>query len=96
MKYPEGEQVKLGDVIWWNEGSNRGKVALILENPEDFLEFGIAPPGAETKEQLSSYGPSETGIYICASLESEEMTTDVFCPEEDFTDEGIGLCSSKN
>jgi hypothetical protein len=41
MKYPNGSEVSIGDVIWWNEGSNQGVVAVILESDKDFESFGI-------------------------------------------------------
>ena len=91
MKYPSGRVIQISDKIWWNEGSNVGRVALILENEQDFANLSLSYPGKETQEQLDSYGPSEKGIFICASLDSEDLSTDVFCSEEDFEDEGIDI-----
>ncbi len=91
MKYPDGSEISIGDVIWWNEGSNKGMVAVILESDNDFESFGIGIPGKESDEQLRIYGPSQKGIFICTNPDKDEITADVFCPEEDFIDEGIGL-----
>lgn len=74
MQYPDGSIVCLGDLIWWNEGTQRGKVALILETKEQQLEWGL----------------SENGIFISANSTNKELSADVFCSEDSFEDEGIG------
>jgi hypothetical protein len=91
MNYPDGKKINVGDLILWNEGSDKGIVAVILEHSDDFKSFGIAIPGDESGEQLRNYGPSEKGILICTDLKKKDLTADVFCPEEDFYDEGVAL-----
>lgn len=91
MKYPNGDMVCIGDLIWWNEGSSQGVVVKVLEFKEDFESLSLATPKHETVNQLKNFGSSEKGIMICANLQRDEMTMDVFCPECDFEDEAISL-----
>ncbi len=74
MRYPDGAIVCLGDLIWWNEGTQKGKVALIVETKEKQLEWGL----------------SENGIFISVNYSNEELSADVFYSEDSFDDEGIG------
>ena len=90
MKYLDGTTINIGDKIWWNEGSNQGIVAYILEEEKHFTEWGLSLPGKESLEQLESYGISEKGIFICSNVHKKKLTPDVFYAEEDFEDEGIG------
>jgi len=45
MQYPDGSTVSVGDLIWWNEGTQKGRVALILETEEQKLEWGLSEYG---------------------------------------------------
>ncbi len=73
MIYPDGKTVSIGDLIWWNEGTKKGRVSLIVD----------------TDEIRSEWGLDENGIFISANHMNSEMTSDVFYAEKDFEDEGI-------
>lgn len=73
MNYPDGTQICIGDHIWWNEGSCVGRVAMILEEAEDYSEWGLDEPG----------------IFICTAPEGESLTCDIYNRASQFKDEGI-------
>ena len=55
MQYPDGATVLVGDLIWWNEGTKQGRVALIIDSEEKkvqwgLLEFGIFISPSESRE----------------------------------------------
>ena len=75
MNYVDGSVMKVGDLIWWNEGCNRGRVALILETAEDLAEWG-----------LRNYG-----FFISTDEHSENLKCVVYYHETDIEDEGIAL-----
>lgn len=49
MRYPDGSTVKLGDLVWWDEGNSVGRIIDIHE----------------TKEQCANWGVEEPGVAIC-------------------------------
>ena len=79
MKYPDGEQISLGDHIWWNEGSSIGFVHEIIESPGDQAEWNFDQPHI----LLSGFHPHNPGGpgYVAY-------------PRSDFEDEGICVLTS--
>jgi hypothetical protein len=75
MKYPDGNDVKLHDLIWWNEGMCLGFVSLIVE----------------TEEQWGKWGLDEPGIFFSFDLSGKTFGQHMFNSEESFVDEAIGL-----
>ena len=45
MNYPSGKSVQIGDVIWINEGTQKGKVIQIVETEIEISNWGLAEPG---------------------------------------------------
>ena len=80
MKYPEGQIVRVGDLIWWNEGVCLGHVQEIIESQSDIKSWGFSQPHImvdnnhpldSTLDGVVAYGLS------------------------DFEDEGIGLLTEE-
>ena len=44
MNYPDGHLIRVGDLIWWNEGSCVGHVHVIAETPAEFEAWGLEEP----------------------------------------------------
>ena len=44
MKYPDGQTICVGDLVWWNEGSCVGYVQAIAETQEEFESWGLEEP----------------------------------------------------
>ncbi len=75
MRYPDGVIVKVGDVIWWDEGASVGKVAEIVETPDSLNAWGVEHPG----------------ILICCNPLRDLPSCDVFHPQRLFFDEGVAV-----
>ena len=73
MKYSDGTHMSVGDLIWWNEGTCKGRVAKIIES----------------QDELKQYGLTNVGFFICADPSKQELTQDVFYEESDLVPEGI-------
>lgn len=78
MIYPEGQTVRVGDIIWTNEGINVQRVVRIMES----------------SLELEQEGFEETGIYWTSDLSERTSYVIGFEAEADFEHEGIGLVSS--
>lgn len=74
MLLPTGEPLILGDWVWWNEGTNVGRVSEIVESSSDLKRWGLKEPG----------------FFVCNNLFSQTLTQDVFTPVDLFESEGIG------
>jgi len=44
MKYPNGEEIKVGDLIWWNEGEATGYVQSIIVSEQELREWNLDEP----------------------------------------------------
>jgi len=44
MTYPDGLQIHVGDLIWWDEGHCVGYVQAIAESREDYESWGLDSP----------------------------------------------------
>lgn len=44
MKYPEGQNIKIGDLVWWDEGVCVGHIQVIAESKEDYESWGLSEP----------------------------------------------------
>lgn len=76
MNYPDGSIVRVGDLVWWNEGCCLGHVQSIAETKEAYEAWGLDSPFiAISNEQ--PFNPANT--------------MGVVYDETDFKDDGIGL-----
>lgn len=74
MKYPDGTPVRVGDHIWWNEGTSIGFVQTIVEGKADQKAWGLDEPHI----LISGYHPRDP-----------DDAGYVAYPASDFVDEGI-------
>lgn len=97
MKYPkeyslsaEPEDIRVGDLVWWNEGVCVGFIEGVLEAPEDYEPWGLNKPSIA----LTNLHPFRTnkrkhkqhiGIVTCGGT----VVTSV----DQLEDEGVGLLS---
>jgi len=44
MKYPDGQEIKVGDLIWWNGGDSTGYVQSLLESEEELSTWDLEEP----------------------------------------------------
>ena len=44
MKYPDGQEIQVGDLIWWNGGDATGYVQSMLESEEEFRAWELDEP----------------------------------------------------
>ena len=71
MKYPDGTDLKEGDIVWWNEGGSVGHVQKIIATPEQQKEWGLKGPAAFFGNQ-HPYHPDTLGIcYPFECFENE-------------------------
>ncbi|MBK1884594.1 hypothetical protein JIN85_19415 [Luteolibacter pohnpeiensis] len=97
MRYPkqyalgdEPEEVRVGDLIWWNEGVGVGFIEEVIEERSDFEAWGIDKPSialsnlhpfaANEAKHKQHIGFAATGGSVVQALDDQE-------------DDGIGLLS---
>ena len=68
-----GKAMHVGDIVWWNNYECSGRVARLVEKPDD----------------LAAYGLVEPGIFICTDIEKQQYTEDVFYAERYFKEAEI-------
>lgn len=90
MRYPEGETVQVGDLIWWNEGVCIGFVLEVTETESECAAMDLDDPGI----LVTNLHPYE------ANLTADKCRLPHPCaggrcrmPLNLFEDEGIGLLS---
>ena len=76
MIYPDGSTIRVGDLIWWDEGLCIGYVQAIVESKEEYKSWGLDAPHIF----LSNTHPFDSKI-----------TSGVCYNRASFDDEGIGL-----
>lgn len=76
MKYPNGSTIKVGDLIWWDEGHCVGYVQVLAESKEEYERWGLDHPHIFVSNRHPFDSKLETGA-----------AHDEAC----FEDEGIGL-----
>lgn len=81
MKYLDGNEVRLHDLIWWNEGQCVGYVSEILETEKDWGKFG-----GEI---------NEAGIFLSLDMSGQVFNSVVFKSYESFEAEGVGLLTEE-
>lgn len=79
MNYPDGNIVRAGDLIWWNEGSCVGYVQSVADSREEFEAWGLDRPHLF----LSNIHPFD-------STQQSGIAYDEDC----LADEGIGFLSA--
>lgn len=77
MIYPDGVEVHLHDLIWWNEGQCVGYVSEILETQKDWEKYG-----GEI---------NEAGIFLSLDISRRTFDSVVFNSHHSFEEEGIKL-----
>jgi hypothetical protein len=71
MKYPDGTEMAVGDLIWWNECLCLGHIQHIAETPEEFEGWGLQEPHAFFGNH-HPFNPEVTGVaYPPSSFEDE-------------------------
>ena len=76
MKYPDDASIRVGDLIWWNEGNCVGYVQQVAESKEAYVSWGLDAPCIF----VSNTHPFDP-----------QMHTGVCYDESVLEDEGIGL-----
>lgn len=74
MEYPDGAPIRVGDLVWWNEGRNIGFVQSIVESMEECEQWGLAGPHIFFADR-HPFDPAVTGIaYPVSSLADEGVS----------------------
>ena len=71
MKYPDGTDIKVRDLIWWSEGTLVGHVQEIAESEEEFQSWGLDEPALFVGNRLPYDPASEGASYAPRHLEGE-------------------------
>ena len=80
MYYFDGEEIAIGDVVFWNEGMCLGAVSGIFETSDELEGVSQCEPGIMLSFSVSIMNPLPGGMFVeCA----------------DFKDDGINKCSQK-
>ena len=80
MKYPDGTTIRVGDLVWWDEGYFVGYVQVIAESEDEYEGWGLDTPHIF----VSSVHPFDPTMLI-----------GVGHPESCLADEGIGLLTAQ-
>lgn len=59
MKYPEGDEVNVGDIIWTNGGCNVRRVSKVLSDKESFESENEKEPGIMWVRNINPYSPPD-------------------------------------
>ena len=96
MKYPDGSTVRLGDLVWWDEGNSIGRIIGINETKEECTNWGVEDPGVAICYDGSGIGGlfigypqrafAEEGIRRL-TLEEERKLDDVFQAARSYSSE---------
>ena len=79
MNYPDGPTIRVGDLVWWDEGFCVGYVQVIAECKSDYEDWGLQAPH----------------IFVSNSHPFDStLRTGVGYPEACLRDEGIGLLTT--
>jgi hypothetical protein len=79
MNYPDGSPIIKGDLIWFNEQTQIGRISFIVENAADLLAFDR----------------EEIGVFICFDVSGVTLTRDLFHGSSILADEGIRRLSDE-
>ncbi|MBE7497582.1 MAG: hypothetical protein HS117_21765 [Verrucomicrobiaceae bacterium] len=87
MTYPDGSQIRVGDLIWWDEGHCLGHVQAIAESQADYESWGLVAPHIfiSTRHPFDptlATRHADGGVPVLVSYDVAS-----------FDDEGIGLLS---
>ena len=91
LSYPDGRTIKVGDHIWWNEGTCVGYVEDVIENDNQIDSWGlseasIAVSNIHPYEIICQKHPQEIGTVLLGGTVVYSLT--------DLADEGIELLSA--
>jgi hypothetical protein len=79
MNYPDGSPIMKGDLIWFNEQTQIGRISCIVENAADLLAFDR----------------EEIGVFICFDVSGVTLTRDLFHGSSILGDEGVKRLSDE-
>ena len=90
MRYPEGQLIHVGDLVWWNEGVCVGYVESLMLRPEEYGSWGLDEPSiAFTNlhpfEANENKHPQNIGSLIGGATVVDSIAN--------LEDEGVGLLS---
>lgn len=87
MKYPDGNIICVGDLIWWNEGSCVGYIQSVAESEEEYKSWGLDRPHLFLSN-IHPFDPSEkSGIaYDEACLVDEAIGLLTKAESDDLTE----------
>lgn len=93
LSYPDGRTIKVGDHIWWNEGTCVGYVEDVIETDHQIDSWGlseasIAVSNIHPYDVICQKHPQETGAALLGGTVVYSLT--------DLADEGIGLLSASD
>src|SRR4051812_37227185 len=68
MQYRDGSPIRVGDLIWWDEGCCVGHVQAVAESPEEYAAWGLDSPHVFVSNS-HPFDPSVTsGVAYPATL----------------------------
>jgi hypothetical protein len=98
MKYPDqyattakSESIRVGDLVWWNEGVYVGYIVEVLEQNEQYEVWGLDEPGV-VLTNLHPFEANKRKRQRCPGFIATGGT--VVYPAKSLEDEGVGLLSS--
>jgi len=98
MKYPkeyslgaEPQEIRVGDLVWWNEGVCVGFIEKVIESRKDYESWGLEEPSVALTN-LHPFDANERKHKQHIGFVSSGGT--VLNSEDQLKDEGVGLLSS--
>jgi hypothetical protein len=79
MKYPDGNEVRLRDLIWENEGTGLALVHSVVETGDEYKKWGL----------------NEPGIFVSFDMSRNAFTANMFVSQQSFADEAIRLLTEE-
>ncbi len=79
MRYPGGQLIQKGDLVWWNEGTSVGFIHDLIESRENFSWWGLEYSSPQL--MFACWHPYQRGDvngYLCQAAEHSK-------------DDGVGL-----
>lgn len=72
MQYPDGSPIRVGDLIWWDEGYCVGHVQVVAESVEEYECWGLDSPHVFVSNNHPFDPALSTGVaHDAPSLEEE-------------------------
>jgi hypothetical protein len=45
MLYPDGTEIQVNDLVWWNDRTKHARIAAIVQSNADILKYGVGNSG---------------------------------------------------